>query len=61
MRWVAYAGQDPEELEARALRADKEHAELLTVAEEAAERLEGIREEVANSVAELLLGGLRAK
>ncbi|HBC7265422.1 TPA: chromosome segregation protein SMC [Corynebacterium striatum] len=44
---VAYAGQDPEELEARALRADEEHAELLTVAEEAAERLEGIREEVA--------------
>ncbi|AMO90048.1 chromosome segregation protein SMC [Corynebacterium simulans] len=44
---VAYAGQDPEELEARALRADEEHAELLMEAEEAAERLESIREEVA--------------
>ncbi|MDO5031457.1 chromosome segregation protein SMC [Corynebacterium sp.] len=44
---VAYAGGDPEELEARALRADEEHAELLMVAEEAAERLDVIREEVA--------------
>ncbi|ACP33192.1 chromosome segregation protein [Corynebacterium aurimucosum ATCC 700975] len=44
---VAYAGQAPEELEARAQRADEEHEELLAAAEEAAERLESIREEVA--------------
>ena len=44
---VAYSGQDPEDLEARATRADEEHAELLAAAEEAAERLEAIREEVA--------------
>ncbi|WP_296131376.1 chromosome segregation protein SMC [uncultured Corynebacterium sp.] len=44
---VAYAGQDPDELEARARHADDEHADLLAAAEEAAERLESIREEVA--------------
>ena len=44
---VAYSGQDPDDLEARAARADEEHAELLAAAEEAAERLEAVREEVA--------------
>ena len=44
---VAYAGQDPDELEAKAQVADDTHAELLAAAEEAAERLESIREEVA--------------
>jgi len=44
---VAYAGQDPDDLEAKAARADEEHEELLVAAEEAAERLESIREEVA--------------
>lgn len=44
---AAYSGQDPEELEARALRADEEHEELVEAAEAAAEELEEIREEVA--------------
>lgn len=44
---TAYSGQDPEDLEARALRADEEHEELVEAAEVAAEELEEIREEVA--------------
>lgn len=44
---AAYSGQDPDELEARALRADEEHEELVEAAEAAAEELEEIREEVA--------------
>ena len=44
---VAYAGQDPDDLDAKAQLADDSHAELLAAAEEAAERLESIREEVA--------------
>src|SRR5699024_4416431 len=44
---TAYQGQDPEDLEARARAADEEHAELVVAAEEAAEALESIREEVA--------------
>ena len=44
---TAYSGQDPEDLEARALRADEEHEELVEAAEAAAEELEEIREEVA--------------
>lgn len=43
---TAYAGQDPDDLEARAERADEEHAELVMAAEEAAERLETVREEL---------------
>src|SRR5699024_2411702 len=43
---TAYQGQDPEDLEARARAADEEHAELVLAAEEAAEALESIREEV---------------
>ncbi|QPK78448.1 chromosome segregation protein SMC [Corynebacterium lizhenjunii] len=46
---VAYAGQDPEELEARALHAEDDYALLLEAAEEAAARLEMVREEVANA------------
>ena len=42
-----YTGQDPEELEARATLADERYAEALEAAEEAAEKLETIREEVA--------------
>ena len=42
-----YSGQDPDDLEARALRADEEHEELVEAAEQAAEELEEIREEVA--------------
>ena len=42
-----YQGQDPDDLEARASQADEEHAELVFAAEEAAEVLESIREEVA--------------
>lgn len=42
-----YSGQDPDVLEARALRADEEHEELVEAAEVAAEELEEIREEVA--------------
>lgn len=42
-----YSGQDPDDLEARALRADEEHEELVEAAEVAAEELEEIREEVA--------------
>ena len=42
-----YSGQDPEELEARAQLADERYAEALDAAEEAAEQLETIREEVA--------------
>ncbi|HJG44090.1 chromosome segregation protein SMC [Corynebacterium phoceense] len=41
---VAYSGQDPEDLEARAARADEEHEMLLEAAEEAAMRLESLRE-----------------
>lgn len=44
---AAYSGQDPDELEARALRADEEHEELVEAAEAAAEELEEVREEVA--------------
>lgn len=44
---VAYSGQDPDELLARATVADEQYQEALMVAEEAAERLESIREEVA--------------
>lgn len=44
---AAYSGQDPDELESRALRADEEHEELVEAAEAAAEELEEIREEVA--------------
>lgn len=44
---TAYSGQDPDDLEARALRADEEHEELVEAAEVAAEELEEIREEVA--------------
>lgn len=44
---VAYAGQDPDDLEARANIADEEYSELLEQAEEAAANLEMIREEVA--------------
>ena len=44
---TAYQGQDPDDLEARARVADEEHAELVLAAEEAAEALESIREEVA--------------
>lgn len=43
---TAFAGQDPEDLEARAQRADEDHAELVMEAEEAAERLETLREEL---------------
>ncbi|NMF31018.1 chromosome segregation protein SMC [Corynebacterium ammoniagenes] len=42
-----YQGQDPDDLEARASQADEEHAELVFAAEEAAEALESIRDEVA--------------
>ncbi|CAM2741052.1 chromosome segregation protein SMC [Corynebacterium propinquum] len=42
-----YSGQDPDDLEARAQRADEEHEELVEAAEVAAEELEEIREEVA--------------
>ena len=45
--FAPYAGQDPEDLEARAQLADERYAEALEAAEEAAERLETIREEVA--------------
>lgn len=44
---VAYSGQDPEDLEARAQHADEEFEMLTEAAEEAAMRLEAIREEVA--------------
>lgn len=44
---AAYTGQDPAELLARAAVADEQYAEVLMSAEEAAERLEAIREEVA--------------
>ncbi len=44
---VPYSGQDPDELEARASLADERYAEALEAAEEAAEKLEAIREEVA--------------
>lgn len=44
---TAYQGQDPDDLEARAANADEEHAEFVEAAEEAAEKLESIREEVA--------------
>ncbi len=44
---TAYSRQDPDDLEARALRADEEHEELVEAAEVAAEELEEIREEVA--------------
>lgn len=44
---TAYQGQDPDELERRAAVADEEHTELLMLAEEAAEKLETVREEVA--------------
>ena len=43
---VAYAGQDPDELEARAQHADAEHEMLLEAAEEAAMRLESVRDQV---------------
>lgn len=43
---VAYQGPDPDELQARAERADEELAELQEDAEIAAERLETIREQV---------------
>lgn len=43
---VAYQGPDPDELQARADRADAELAELEEKAEIASERLSGIREEV---------------
>ncbi|WP_066526112.1 chromosome segregation protein SMC [Corynebacterium bouchesdurhonense] len=46
---VPYAGQDPEELEARARVADEQQAAALEAAEEAAERLEVVREEVAQA------------
>ena len=46
---VPYAGQDPEDLEARARVADEQQAEALEAAEEAAERLEVVREEVAQA------------
>ncbi|OEX92898.1 chromosome segregation protein SMC [Corynebacterium sp. BCW_4722] len=42
-----YAGQDPEDLEARAEVADERYANALEAAEEAAERLEAAREESA--------------
>lgn len=45
--FAPYSGQDPEDLEARAQLADERYAEALEAAEEAAERLETIREEVA--------------
>ena len=45
--FAPYAGQDPEDLEARAQLADERYAEALEAAEEAAEKLETIREEVA--------------
>ncbi|NDQ31384.1 hypothetical protein GYK49_14655, partial [Lactobacillus paracasei] len=45
--FAPYAGQDPEDLEARASLADERYAEALEAAEEAAEKLETIREEVA--------------
>ena len=41
---VPYAGQDPEELEARAKAADQREAETLEAAEEAAERLAEVHE-----------------
>ncbi|MDY5786419.1 AAA family ATPase, partial [Corynebacterium sp.] len=44
---VAYHGQDPDDLLARANVADEQHADALEKAEEAAERLETVREEVA--------------
>lgn len=43
---VAYTGQDPDDLLARAAAADEEEERLREAAEEAAERLEDIREEV---------------
>lgn len=46
---AAYHGQDPEELEAKALAAAEQEEELISVAEEAAEKLETIREQVAES------------
>ncbi|MEH0148091.1 chromosome segregation protein SMC [Corynebacterium sp. Q4381] len=49
---VPYAGQDPDELEARAAAAEMRHAEALEAAEEAAERLEEAREQVAEAQAE---------
>ncbi|WP_115686244.1 chromosome segregation protein SMC [Corynebacterium senegalense] len=45
---VAYHGQDPDDLAARAAAADEQFAEALEQAEEAAERLESVREEVAD-------------
>ncbi|WIM66909.1 chromosome segregation protein SMC [Corynebacterium breve] len=63
---VAYSGQDPEDLQARALIADEQYAEALALAEEAAERLETIREEVsfrqdaANAAEEEHLAQVRA-
>lgn len=44
-----YHGQDPEELDAKALAAAEQEEELVAAAEEAAERLETIREQVAES------------
>ena len=43
---VPYAGQDPDELEARAKAADQREAETVEAAEEAAERLAEVREMV---------------
>lgn len=43
---TAYHGADPEELEAKAARADAEYQELMEQVEIAAQRLETIREEV---------------
>ncbi|AWB81646.1 chromosome segregation protein SMC [Corynebacterium yudongzhengii] len=44
---TAYRGPDPDDLEAQAQRADEEHAELVEEAEIAAEKLEDLREQVA--------------
>ena len=44
---VAYRGQDPEDLLARAAAADEQWAEAVEHAEESAERLEEVREKVA--------------
>lgn len=43
---TTYTGQDPDDLDARAAQADEEHAELVMAAEEAAEQLETVREQV---------------
>ncbi|APT92289.1 chromosome segregation protein SMC [Corynebacterium phocae] len=49
---VAYQGQDPHDLEARAQQADEEYQILLEAAEEAAMRLETIREQVEDKRAD---------